>query len=106
MCLSLSLVSCSDDDPTPGGNGADPIEADAKYVGQAVGNFDKSEWYPGGELGTTDNVASGCYEDENSSSASLHLQLQDSADWDRLLFAAHAWTATPTTVMDVAWTHS
>lgn len=64
MCLSLSLVSCSDDDPTTGGNGADPIEADAKYVGQAVGNFDKSEWYPGGELGTTDNVASGCYEDE------------------------------------------
>ena len=64
MCLSLSLVSCSDDDPIAGGNGADPIEADAKYVGQAVGNFDKSEWYPGGELGTTDNVASGCYEDE------------------------------------------
>ncbi len=29
-----------------------------------MGNFDKSEWYPGGELGTTDNVASGCYEDE------------------------------------------
>ncbi len=29
-----------------------------------MGNFDKSEWYPGGELGTTDNVTSGCYEDE------------------------------------------
>ena len=42
MCLSMSLLSCSDDDPTTGGNGADPIEADAKYVGQAVGNFDKS----------------------------------------------------------------
>ena len=64
MCLSLSMVSCSDDDPTPGGNGEDPIESDAKYVGQAVGNFSKEEWYPGGELGTTDNVTSGCYEDE------------------------------------------
>ena len=64
MCLSLSMVSFSDDDPTPGGNGEDPIESDAKYVGQAVGNFSKEEWYPGGELGTTDNVTSGCYEDE------------------------------------------
>ena len=26
-------------------------EPDAKYVGQAVGNFSASEWYPGGELG-------------------------------------------------------
>ena len=64
MCLSLSMASCSDDDPTPVGNGEDPIESDGKYVGQAVGNFSKEEWYPGGELGTTDNVASGCYEDE------------------------------------------
>ena len=64
MCLSLSMASCSDDDPTPDGNGADPIESDGKYVGQAVGNFSKEEWYPGGELGTTDNVTSGCYEDE------------------------------------------
>lgn len=97
MCLSLSLVSCSDDDPIAGGNGADPIEADAKYVGQAVGNFDKSEWYPGGELGTTNRTwlpvatrtrlqpwsSRDCLTtstlERNSSSASLHLQLQDSA---------------------------
>ena len=39
-------------------------EPDAKYVGQAVGNFSASEWYPGGELGTTDNVTAGCYQDE------------------------------------------
>ena len=38
-------------------------EADGKYVGQAVGNFLAEEWYPGGELGTTDNVAPGSYED-------------------------------------------
>ena len=39
-------------------------EPDARYVGQAVGNFSAAEWYPGGELGTTDNVTAGCYEDE------------------------------------------
>ena len=73
MCLSLSMVSCSDDDPTPGGNGEDPIESDAKYVGQAVGNFSKEEWYPGGELGTTDNVTSGCYEAETPAVTSQEL---------------------------------
>ena len=42
-------------------------EPDARYVGQAVGNFSSSEWFPGGELGTTDNVTAGCYEDETPS---------------------------------------
>ena len=39
-------------------------ESDAKYVGQAVGNFSAEEWYPGGLLGTTDNITEGCYQDE------------------------------------------
>ncbi len=39
-------------------------ESDAKYVGQAVGNFTEDEWYPAGRLGTTLNVTEGCYEDE------------------------------------------
>lgn len=60
MGLALTMVSCNDDVPNDDGT----IESDGKYVGQAMGNFDKSEWYPGGELGTTDNVTSGCYEDE------------------------------------------
>ena len=64
MCLSLSFMSCSDNDEPVNDPNIDPIESDGKYVGQAVGNFDKSEWYPGGELGTTDNVATACYEDE------------------------------------------
>ena len=38
-------------------------EADYAYVGLACGNFDASEWYPGGELGTTTNRGSMCYED-------------------------------------------
>ena len=37
---------------------------DANFVGQAVGNFTADEWYPGGELGTTDNVLNGSYADE------------------------------------------
>lgn len=60
MGLALTMTSCNDDVPNDDGT----IESDGKYVGQAMGNFDKSEWYPGGELGTTDNVTSGCYEDE------------------------------------------
>lgn len=64
MALSLSLFSCSDENSDPSGEDFKPMESDGKYVGEAVGNFSKEEWYPGGELGTTDNVASGCYEDE------------------------------------------
>lgn len=64
MALSLSLFSCSDENSDPSDEDFKPMESDGKYVGEAVGNFSKEEWYPGGELGTTDNVASGCYEDE------------------------------------------
>ncbi len=60
MGLVLSMTSCSDETPVDDGT----MESDGKYVGQAMGNFDQSEWYPGGELGTTDNIASGSYEDE------------------------------------------
>ena len=57
-CLCLTAVACSDDDPitTPGD--------DYQYVGKPVNGFSADEWYPGGRLGTTDNISSGCYEDE------------------------------------------
>ena len=58
--LCLGTVSCSDDDDKD----IESAKTDAEYVGQAVGNFLAEEWYPGGELGTTDNVSAGCYEDE------------------------------------------
>ena len=67
LLLGLTVaVGCTD------GNGGikenvNTREPDAKYVGQAVGNFSASEWYPGGELGTTTNVTAGCYEDETPS---------------------------------------
>ena len=63
LMAAATLAACHD-------NGDGPSlkrEPDAKYVGQAVGNFEASEWYPGGELGTTDNVTEGCYEDETPS---------------------------------------
>lgn len=61
-CASLSFAACTDDDNTGGGN---PTPGDDyTYVGKAVGNFSADEWYPGGELGTTDNITAGCYEDE------------------------------------------
>ncbi len=41
-----------------------PRETDANYIGKAVGNFTAEEWYPGGLLGTTLNVADDSYEDE------------------------------------------
>jgi len=59
LLLGMVAASCSEnDDSEPSTTGSD-----GKYVGQAVGNFDASEWYPGGELGTTSNVYATCYED-------------------------------------------
>jgi len=59
--LCLCIVACNDN---RGGDTPSPRESDAKYVGQAVGNFTAEEWYPGGVLGTTTNVTEGCYEDQ------------------------------------------
>lgn len=55
----ISFVACTTDD-----NDQKTSNAEANYIGQAVGNFTAEEWYPGGELGTTENVSSNCYEDE------------------------------------------
>ncbi len=62
VALLLPLTACHDDDDPD--TGSDDFIPEANYVGQAVGNFDASEWYPGGELGTTENVTSNCYSDE------------------------------------------
>ncbi len=67
LLLGLTVaVGCTDGNSGINEN-VNTREPDAKYVGQAVGNFSASEWYPGGELGTTDNVTAGCYEDETPS---------------------------------------
>ena len=56
---TLALASCKDDS-TPQSS----TTGESAFIGKAVGNFEASEWYPGGELGTTDNVLASCYEDE------------------------------------------
>ena len=59
LALGMTFTGCSDDDTVKL-----DAEADGKYVGTEQGNFSADEWYPGGKLGTTDNVYAGCYEDE------------------------------------------
>ena len=67
LLLGLTVaVGCTDGNSGINEN-VNTREPDARYVGQAVANFSASEWYPGGELGTTDNVTAGCYEDETPS---------------------------------------
>ncbi len=61
--MALALTGCSDDNvttPNPDASGED----DYAYFGKAVGNFTAAEWYPGGQLGTTNNVSNSSYEDE------------------------------------------
>ena len=53
------LASCSKDDEVQ----VTYDEDDYKYVGQAIGNMSADEWYPGGELGTTENTSNTSYED-------------------------------------------
>lgn len=59
----MLMNSCSDENSNPQ-KPDNPMESDANYVGKAQDGFTAEEWYPGGELGTTENVNSGCYEDE------------------------------------------
>ena len=60
LALAVVLTGCTLDDSYDN----KVRETDAKYIGQAVGNFTAEEWYPGGMLGTTLNVADDSYEDE------------------------------------------
>ena len=60
IILTLTAVlaaACTQDNPQQSEKG------EKEYIGKSVGNFDASEWYPGGVLGTTTNALAGCYED-------------------------------------------
>lgn len=88
--LGMSLLSCSDDDNiNPGTGNTD----DVNFIGKAVGNFEASEWYPGGELGTTGNVTAGCYEDETP--AVTQMGLTDHFNRGELFFERNVTTDTP-----------
>lgn len=58
--MLLPMASCSDDDTSYG----EGTETDASYVGKGNAVFSADEWYPGGQLGTTDNATAGDYQDE------------------------------------------
>ncbi len=60
VLAALSLSSCSDNNT----GDIDTNGDDYAYIGKEVGNFNSSEWYPGGELGTTENTTGTSYEDE------------------------------------------
>lgn len=62
--IGMVVASCSDNNDMPGEEGGQSSTFEADYIGKAVGNFTAEEWYPGGQLGTTENVTAGCYEDE------------------------------------------
>ncbi|MGM9717546.1 MAG: di-heme oxidoredictase family protein [Prevotella sp.] len=62
--IGLTVASCSDSNDVAEEESGQGSAFEADYIGKAVGNFSADEWYPGGLLGTTDNVTAGCYEDE------------------------------------------
>jgi len=56
LCVAtVSLLSCSDDDNDASGLGF--LTPDEEYFGKPVGNFTADEWYPGGQLGTTEKAS-------------------------------------------------
>lgn len=62
LAAGMCALSCSDEVTTV--TDTPTTAEDALYVGKDVGNFTAAEWWPGGALGTTDNVSQSSYEDE------------------------------------------
>lgn len=54
-----TLTGCSDDEgiTTNGNNGLGNLQEGSTLFGQDTGNFKAEEWYPGGEIGTTEQKA-------------------------------------------------
>lgn len=74
MTLAAVLIACSDDESVNTETPTSPTNTnEAAYFGQAVGNFSAEEWYPGGQLGTTENISSNCYSDETPVTESMNL---------------------------------
>ena len=91
----MTLGACSDDDDVV-------VEStdgdDYQYVGEDIGNFSASEWYPGGELGTTENIGATCYADE--APAVTNAGLYDDFKAGELLFEHDFLTSSTTTVFE------
>ena len=91
-CLCMPFAACSDDDDIAPSAPEENI-GDIEFVGKAVGNFSADEWYPGGRLGTTENVTAGCYEDETE--AVNNLGLMDEFNLGETFFERNYNTNTP-----------
>jgi len=89
MAGAIIMAGCSDDNEGNGTSGAE-----ANYIGQAVGNFSADEWYPGGELGTTDNISSNCYED-NTPAVEQQGFLDDFNEGDLMASARYTLSTNP-----------
>ena len=90
-CLCLAAAACSDDDITGGGEVI--RDDDYTFIGKAVGNFSADEWYPGGKLGTTENITAGCYEDETP--AVSNMGLMDEFNLGEMFFERNVTLSTP-----------
>ena len=55
MLAASVLSACSDSSDSIAGLG--PLTPDEEVFGKATGNFTAEEWYPGGELGTTEKAS-------------------------------------------------
>ena len=55
MLAASVLSACSDSDDSLANLG--PLTPDEEVFGKATGNFTAEEWYPGGELGTTEKAS-------------------------------------------------
>lgn len=89
--LVSALVACSDNNDIAGISTSG--EDDYQYVGKDVANFSAEEWYPGGKLGTTENTAASCYEDETE--AVVNANLLNAFKRGEMLFE-HDFTGTST----------
>ena len=101
LCLlgAFALSNCTDKDeiidPSESETGdiSTTDEADYKYVGKATKGFKAEEWYPGGELGTTESTSASSYEIETE--AIMRADLFNAFKKGELLFE-HDFTPTST----------
>ena len=96
------LSGCSDDDDSLAGLGS--LTPDENVFGKDTGNFTAEEWYPGGQLGTTEKAsysaitpaaeAAGMEDDFNAGEGFFEklypLSRSHARDWDRPGCATHA----------------
>ena len=55
LIVAPAFTACSDSDDDATGLGE--LETEEQTFGKATGNFTAEEWFPGGELGTTEKAS-------------------------------------------------